>query len=96
MDLAAAIAPGCKTEVVGIRPGEKLHEAMIPAEDSRHTIDMGDHFIILPDSAFWDHPLRGKVGTPVVEGFEYNSRDNDQWVSVEEMRSILLSQGFEV
>lgn len=96
MDLAAAIAPGCKTEVVGIRPGEKLHEAMIPAEDSRHTIDMNDHFIILPDSAFWDHPLRGKVGTPVPEGFEYNSRDNDQWVSVEEMRSILKAQDFDV
>ncbi len=96
MDLAAALAPECKTEVVGIRPGEKLHEAMIPAEDSRHTIDLGDHFIILPDSAFWDHPLRGKVGTPVPEGFEYNSRDNDQWVSVEEMRAMLKSQGFDV
>lgn len=94
MDLAAALAPGCPTEVVGIRPGEKLHEAMIPAEDSRHTIDLGDHFIILPDSAFWDHPLRGRVGKPVPEGFEYNSRDNDQWVSVEKMRSILKGQGF--
>lgn len=94
MDLAQAIAPECKTEIVGIRPGEKLHEAMIPSEDSRHTIDMGKEYVILPDKSLLEHPWRSNAGKPVQEGFEYNSRDNTDWISVEQMRSILREQGY--
>lgn len=91
-DLAAAIAPGLPTIEVGIRPGEKLHETMITPEDSRHTIDIGDYYVIKPET----FKYRGVEGVPVPEGFEYNSGTNEQWLSVEELRSVLHAQGFDV
>lgn len=91
-DLASAVAPDCDTEVVGIRPGEKLHEVMITAEDSRHTIDIGDYYIIKPETFAY----RGPEGKSVPEGFEYSSGTNEQWLSVDELRSTLKDQGFPV
>lgn len=91
-DLAEAIAPGVPLQTVGIRPGEKLHETMITSEDARHTIDIGDYYIIKPEVV----PYRGKEGTPVVEGFEYNSATNTQWLRVPDLRAILHEQGFDV
>lgn len=91
-DLAEAIAPGMATVEVGIRPGEKLHETMITAEDSRHTIDIGDYYVIKPETFAY----RGPDGTPVAEGFSYNSGDNDQWLSVPELRTTLREQGFDI
>ena len=89
-DLAEAVAPGMKTVEVGIRPGEKLHESMITPEDSRHTIDIGDYYVIKPGTM----PYKGPNGKPVPEGFEYNSGTNDQWLSVPELRTTLREQGF--
>jgi len=91
-DLAEAIAPRCETKVVGIRPGEKLHEVMITSEDSRHTIDIGDYYVIKPET----YRYQGPEGRPVEEGFAYSSATNDQWLSVDELRRILASQGFPV
>ena len=91
-DLAEAVAPGMKTVEVGIRPGEKLHESMITPEDSRHTIDIGDYYVIKPETMLY----KGPEGKSVPEGFEYNSGTNDQWLSTEELRTILKSQGFAV
>lgn len=91
-DLAEAIAPGMSTVEVGIRPGEKLHETMITREDSRHTIDIGDYYVIKPET----FPYRGPNGKPVPEGFEYNSGTNGQWLSVPQLRSTLREQGFDV
>lgn len=91
-DLAEAVAPGMATQEVGIRPGEKLHETMITAEDSRHTIDIGDYYIIKPET----FPYRGPAGSPVPEGFTYNSGTNDEWLSVPQLRSTLIEQGFEL
>jgi UDP-N-acetylglucosamine 4,6-dehydratase len=87
-DLAKAIAPECKQEIVGIRPGEKLHEVMIPRAASRHTIEFEDHYIIEPDYDWWgnkNHP----EGKKLEKEFEYNSGNNDQWLSVEEMRKLI-------
>jgi UDP-N-acetylglucosamine 4,6-dehydratase len=96
-DLAEAVAPGCKTEVVGIRPGEKLHEAMIANADARNTRDMGKYYLILPDTGFVDFKCNhDRCGVPVQEDFEYNSRDNDWWLGVDEMRTILREQGWDV
>ncbi len=95
-DLAEAIAPDCRTEVVGIRPGEKLHEAMIAKADSRNTRDMGKYYLIQPDTGFVEIECNHDCGQPVGEEFEYNSRDNDWWLGVEEMRDILKKQGWEV
>lgn len=91
-DLAEAIAPGVATEEVGIRPGEKLHETMITAEDSRHTIDIGQYYVIKPETFRY----KGPEGTLVPEGFEYNSGTNAEWLSVPQLRSTLHGQGFKV
>ena len=86
-DLAEAVAPGIKTFEIGIRPGEKLHEEMIAADDSRRTISLKDRFVILPTIADWGYePL---VGDKVADAFAYRSDSNDQWLSVEEIRNLL-------
>ncbi|MDR0827528.1 MAG: UDP-N-acetylglucosamine 4,6-dehydratase (inverting) [Desulfovibrio sp.] len=91
-DLAAALAPGIKTVEVGIRPGEKVHETMITKDDARHTIDIGDYYVIMPETV----PYRGAVGHPVSEEFEYNSGTNDRWLTVQDLRDTLRQQGFAI
>ena len=87
-DLAKAIAPECEQEVVGIRPGEKLHEVMIPRASSRHTIEFENYYIIEPEYNWWKNTSH-KNGKKVEEEFEYNSGNNDQWLSIKEMRKML-------
>jgi len=91
-DLAEAIAPGMATTVVGIRPGEKIHECMITAEDSRNTIDAGDYYVIKPDVCEYEDP----EGIPVPEGFEYNSGTNTQWLTLDALRANLRDHGFSI
>lgn len=87
-DLATAIAPECKQEIIGIRPGEKLHEQMISAEDSFHTYEYPEHFKILPAINGWDEaPERIKDGKKVPEGFVYASDNNPHWMSVAELQA---------
>ena len=90
-DLAKAIAPECTVKVVGIRPGEKLHEVMVPEDDARHTMMYEDYLAILPSFPDWDRDnyLRHNGGEPCPEGFRYASDTNDQWLSVEELRRML-------
>ena len=81
-DLARVVAPECKQEVVGIRPGEKLHEQMIGAEDSYYTYEYPEHFKILPTINEWaSSPERIKDGTKVPEGFVYASDNNAEWMT---------------
>ena len=87
-DLAAAVAPECAQETVGIRPGEKLHEQMIGAEDSFHTYEYPEHFKILPAINGWDEtPERIKNGVKVPEGFVYASDNNTEWMTREELQT---------
>ena len=87
-DLAAAVAPECAQETVGIRPGEKLHEQMIGAEDSWHTYEYAEHFKILPAINGWDEtPERIKNGVKVPEGFVYASDNNTEWMTREELQA---------
>jgi len=93
-DLAEAMAPGLPTEIIGIRPGEKLHEIMCPKDDSHLTLEFQDHFVIKPTILFTepiDHARNalGETGAPVAEGFEYNSGTNPRFLSVEELRGLL-------
>ena len=86
-DIASAIAPEAHQEVVGIRPGEKLHEQMIGAEDAAYTFEYPDHFKILPAIHNWSSdPHRIKDGKPVPEGFVYASDSNPEWMSIETLR----------
>ncbi len=88
MDLADAIAPECKIEVVGIRPGEKLHEVMVPEDDARSTVELDDRYVIQPTFKWWDS-TRYSEGTPCVDNFRYASDTNDRWLTREELRKMV-------
>ncbi len=90
-DVAEAVAPGCRRKIVGIRPGEKLHEEMITAPDSINTLEFDRHYVILPSSPLWSAPdyLKAFSGRPCADGFSYNSGTNDRWLSVEEIRRLV-------
>jgi len=89
-DIAKAIAPSLPQKVIGIRPGEKLHEVMCPLDDSHLTLEFHDHFVIKPSITFFAaiNYTKNKLeecGKSVKQGFEYNSRDNTLWLSHEEL-----------
>jgi UDP-N-acetylglucosamine 4,6-dehydratase len=94
-DLAEAIAPGCKIKVVGIRPGEKLHECMIPPEESRNVVRTEYGYTILPDTGFFRYKGDLTNTTPVPDNFAYSSDTNEDWMTVEDLRKILAEQGFD-
>ncbi len=87
-DLARVVAPDCKQEVVGIRPGEKLHEQMIGAEDAYYTYEYPEHYKILPAINNWDKDTnRIKNGKRVPEGFVYASDNNSEWMTHGELKA---------
>jgi len=89
MDLAKAIAPECKTEIVGVRPGEKLHEVMVTKDDARKTLEYKDHYVVQPDFQFWGSRFENNGGNPLPEDFEYNSETNPWFLTIDEMREML-------
>jgi FlaA1/EpsC-like NDP-sugar epimerase len=91
LDLAEAIAPECERRIVGIRPGEKVHEEMITASDSYNTVDLGKYYAILSTSGelSTDAYLGQRQGTKVPVGFSYNSGGNDRFLSVPELRELM-------
>lgn len=90
-ELARAIAPGLEQHIVGIRPGEKLHEIMCPADDSHLALEFEDHYVLQPTIRFNDINNNfltnglGEVGTPVAQGFEYNSGTNEHFLTADEI-----------
>jgi UDP-N-acetylglucosamine 4,6-dehydratase len=88
-DLAQAIAPGVPHEIIGIRPGEKLHEILITPDEARHAIDARDVFVVLPEHSWWDGKGTSIVGRPVADGFSYASDNNPEWLTVEALRELL-------
>jgi len=91
LTLAEAIAPECRTEVIGIRPGEKLHEVMVPEDDSYHTVESDRYFTILPTFHDWDARsfIEMNGGKPCTPGFRYSSDTNTEWLNVEQLRQML-------
>jgi UDP-N-acetylglucosamine 4,6-dehydratase len=91
LDLANAIGPECRTEVVGIRPGEKLHEVMVPEDDAHHTVEYDDYFAILPAFQDWDQQayLKANGGRLCPDGFRYSSDTNARWLSVAELHAMI-------
>jgi UDP-N-acetylglucosamine 4,6-dehydratase/5-epimerase len=93
-DLAEALAPGMPTKIIGIRPGEKLHEVLCPGDDSHLTVEFADHYVIKPTIQFTQpvdftrNPL-GEIGSSVGEGFQYSSDQNTQWLSASQLLNIL-------
>jgi len=89
MDLAKAVAPDCKCKEIGIRPGEKLHEVMIPADDARCTYEFKDYFIIYPSFHAWSATETPKSGgKPCPENFHYASDTNEHWLTIDEIRKM--------
>ncbi|OCL83444.1 MULTISPECIES: UDP-N-acetylglucosamine 4,6-dehydratase (inverting) [Arcobacteraceae] len=94
IDMATALAPNLSHKIIGIRPGEKLHEIMCPADDSHLTLEFDDHYVIKPTIKFsgyvdYSKNLLGEVGKPVLQGFEYNSGNNKQRLSNEEFLNMV-------
>jgi len=91
LDIAKAIAPECKIEIVGIRPGEKIHEEMITSSDSFNTYDLGKYYTILPAIPNWNlnNFIKKFNAKKVEDGFSYNSGDNIEWESVESLRRLI-------
>ena len=87
VDLAEAIAPEAQQEMIGIRPGEKLHEVLLMSDEARHTIDCGDCFAVLPEFHAWSG-AELPSGEALPDGFVYSSDRNDRWLDREEMPAL--------
>jgi UDP-N-acetylglucosamine 4,6-dehydratase (inverting) len=94
VDVAAAVGPECEHPIVGVRPGEKIHEEMITASDSINTLDLGHYYAILPpaDEALRSYYLAQKGVQEVPPGFSYNSGANTDFLTVEQLRSLIREQ----
>jgi UDP-N-acetylglucosamine 4,6-dehydratase len=91
VDLANLIGPDCRHEIVGIRPGEKLHEMMVEPESGHNTIDCGSHYVIQPVLPFWNPSLNGYGSMRACPaGFSYTSGANDRWVETDDMKRMIL------
>lgn len=90
-EVAKAIGPGCRQEIVGVRPGEKIHEEMISSSDSHTTYDIGPYYVILPQIPTFnlDEFLDEFGASRVQDGFCYNSGDNEDWLTVEKLRELI-------
>jgi len=90
-DIAKAISPNCELKVVGVRPGEKIHEEMITPSDSFNTYDLGKYYVILPTEPIWDlNEFKKAYKAELVKpGFSYNSGENTEWETVESLRSLI-------
>lgn len=94
LDLVEAMSGSAEHEVIGIRPGEKMHEVMVPEEMAHHSIEFDDHYVIAPAITFFEKNVnyslnkRGEKGQPVTENFEYHSGKNPHFLSVDELREL--------
>ena len=92
-DLARAMAPDLKHRIVGIRPGEKLHEMMITEDDARSTVELGDRYVIEPAFAWWDRAtFEGPAAKRVADDFRYSSDTNPEWLKADQLRSMLTDK----
>lgn len=97
MDLAEAVAPACEKKIVGVRPGEKLHEVMVPEDDARNTVEFPHHYAIMPAAERHAAAVRlGKGARACTDGFRYGSDTNSDWLSVEQLRKMIRTLELEL
>lgn len=89
LDLAEAIAPGVPIEVVGIRPGEKLHEMLLTRDEARHSVDLEDVFVVLPEHAWWQTSSAWRDRTTLRDDFVYSSDQNERWLTAADLVAML-------
>ncbi len=92
LDVAEAVAPGCPVEEIGIRPGEKLHESMITLDDARDTLEYDDYYAIQPALSWWIN-VKTEGCKPCAENFAYTSDKNDRWLTAEDLRKLIETEG---
>jgi len=88
-DLANVLAPDCEKNIIGLRPGEKMHEILIPSDEARNVLEFDDHFVIQPVQAFWGNKIGILGGVSCSEGFHYASNQNCEFLSIEELTDLL-------
>jgi UDP-N-acetylglucosamine 4,6-dehydratase len=91
MDVAKVVAPECRTQTIGIRPGEKLHEVLITGDDAAHTVEFSDHYVIQPNDVWWDRDeyVKASGGKTVLDGFQYSSDANPVWMTGDQLKALL-------
>jgi len=97
-DVARVVAPECRTEIIGIRPGEKLHEVLVTQDDARHTAEFDRYYTIQPAAHWWDKKryLRESGGRAVAENFQYSSDTNPDWMTPEQFVEVLKHESIEL
>lgn len=90
IDLAKAMAPNLPVKVIGVRPGEKIHEMMISSDDARNTIEFDKYYIVQPNFEWWDPGSLHKEGKKVLKDFEYHSGNNAQWYTIKQLQKLIL------
>ncbi len=93
-DLATAIAPKAKIKIVGIRPGEKIHEFLLSTDEARHARDFGSYYIIYPEFGSFDKNKNKQLGKSLLEGFSYSSDKNNNWIEATELKKLLANLNF--
>lgn len=93
MDLARAVSPRAKIKIVGLRPGEKMHEILISADEARHTYDFSDYYIIAPEFVSWGRIDYKNSGKELEEGYYYSSDNNDSWLTVADIKRLISQLG---
>lgn len=89
-DLLVALAPGCKIKIIGIRPGEKIHEVLVTSEEARHTKEFNDHYVIYPEHDWWNEHHQYRDGISLPEGFQFTSNNNTTWLDSEAVKRFLI------
>jgi UDP-N-acetylglucosamine 4,6-dehydratase len=91
LDLAETVAPGCKVEYIGIRPGEKLHEVLVSEDESRQTLETEDMYVIQPSHSWWksENWVNAK---PLPDGFRYASDNNEQWLTRRQLEELVAPE----
>ena len=88
-DLISALAPECKIKIVGIRPGEKIHEVLVTSEEARHAREFSDYYVILPEYHWWNGHQNFIDGKVLSDGFHFSSHTNDKWFTSEEIKRLI-------
>lgn len=90
-DVARAMAPDAQIEIIGIRPGEKIHETLLTEDEARHTKEYDTHFVIEPELKFWNFNNKGSGGKKLPEGFRYSSDNNTEWLDLGDLNRMIGS-----
>lgn len=91
IDMAEAVAPDCEKNIIGIRPGEKIHEILITEDEARHSLEFDNYYVIYPEYNFWQE-IKSENGKILKEGFRYSSDNNDNWINTKQLKELINNE----